>query len=281
MTLVKKRNPKQTLQTKRRFGEHHKKTKIYHKIYWPYLPLLIIAGLLVIGGFNIVLKNGTNFTNKQLVAEINNARISKQYQPIRINPDLDNLARVLIDQLKNTNSNKALGQVALNLRHTQSTYSDYGLNLAYGFKNNNYIVNGWLINSPDRQNILNPDYSQIGLATKTINFNHKYQRVVFAILAPNKDNNVILTPFVNYGSKSLNLSSAAALGIRFSKTYLFITLLLILIIAVILIFRNYKKIANYLKKGEKYLLKHFILDIVLILIIALLSIILFSIGKVI
>ena len=281
MTLVKKRNPKQTLQTKRRFGEHHKKSKNYHKIYWPYLPLLIIAGLIIISGFSIFIKNGSNFNNQNLVNAINDVRTSKEFKPITLNPYLNSLASVEIDQINNTTSNSALKQVANNLMNSKSSYSEYGLNLAYGFKNNNYIINGWLINSPDRQNILNPDYSEIGLATKTINFNHKYQRVVFAILAPQKNNNVILTPFVSYGSRTLGLSSVAALGKTNSMTYLFITMTLILIIMVILIFRNYKKLNNYLKKGEKYLLKHFILDIILVLIITLLSIILITVGKVI
>ena len=280
MTLVKKRNPKQTLQTKRRFGDHHKKGRNYHKIYWPYLPLLVIAGLIVVSGLRLMLINGSNYSSNSLVNDINNVRSAHQYSAFKLNSSLSSLASIEINQLNNTTSNSALKQVANNLKSSESSYPEYGLNLAYGFKGSNYIINGWLINSSDKQNILNPDYNQIGIASKNINFNHKYQRVYLAILAPTKENNIILTPFISYGTKSLNLSSAEALGITNSKTYLFVTLFIIFLIIIILIFRNSKKLYSFFKNGEKYLLKHYILDIVLILIIVLLSIILLSVGKV-
>ncbi len=280
MTLVKKRDPKQTLQTKRRFGEHHKKGKNYQKIYWPFLPLLIIAGLLVISGVKLMVINHSNLSNNNLITAINNVRSNHRYKSINLDSNLSSLAEVELNQLNNTSSSKALKQVAANLKSTQASYAEYGLNLAYGFRNNNYIINGWLINSSDKQNILNPDYSQIGIASKTINFNHKYQKVIIAIFAPKQAHNIILTPFVSYGSSSLDLSSAEALGITNSKTYLFLTSFIIFILIIILVVRNFKKIIKYFKNSEKYLLKHYLIDIVLILIIIFLSMVLLTVGKV-
>ena len=48
MTLVAQKKRQPSVHHQKRYGQHQRQTKPYLKTYWPYLPLFMVAGFVII-----------------------------------------------------------------------------------------------------------------------------------------------------------------------------------------------------------------------------------------
>lgn len=176
MVLVTKPKKEPAIHHKKRSGSHHKRTKPYAKAYWPYLPLLALAGIAF--GFNMLwnqlpssggyVLGATSETavSRQLLQDTNSARNQDQLQALHYNRQLAAAAQAKANDMAARNywSHTAPDgtQPWYFIDGSGYQYQIAAENLAYGFGTSKAVVQGWL-NSPEhRDNLLNASYRDVG-----------------------------------------------------------------------------------------------------------------------
>jgi hypothetical protein len=143
--------PKKSVHHKKRMAQHHRQSKRYVKAYFPYLPMLMLVGVALavnsLWSNGSVLGNSANFSADQLLILTNHERSNAQLGGLNMDPELTTAAQNKANDLVNRN-------------YWSHTAPDE--NLAYGFKNAQQVVVGWM-NSPEhRANLLNGNYEDVG-----------------------------------------------------------------------------------------------------------------------
>jgi hypothetical protein len=156
---------------KKRHGQHHKVSKHYSKIYWPYLPMLLIVGL----GFMVntfwhgpskVLDYATSMSNGALLQETNTQRIQNGLGALALNNTLSQAAQAKANDMvardywaHATPEGKQPWQF---MSEAGYNYTLAGENLAYGFATSAETVAGWMNSPGHRANILKAGYKDVG-----------------------------------------------------------------------------------------------------------------------
>lgn len=197
MVLSVKKEKAAPIHHRKRHGLHHKRGKDYDKHYWPYLPLLAIAGI----GFMLnvlwtplasvathdVLGYATNTSLAGLLDETNAQRANNGAPTLQLNSQLNQAAQA-----------KAEDMVARNYwSHTSPDgkepwwfianagykYTTAGENLAYGFVSSNATITGWMNSSGHRANLLNANFQEVGfgIASSPDYLSNGEQTVVVAL----------------------------------------------------------------------------------------------------
>lgn len=172
--MVLAAKPKRTpaLHHKKRTGQHHKQSSHYAKPYWPYLPLLAIIGIGIIGNslwgqhLHGVLGDHTNITSTQLLADTNVQRAADHESSLKLDSQLTAAAQAKAQDMAARNywsHNTPDGQTPWSFMSDAGyQFSAAGENLAYGFGSSDAVLNAWM-NSPEhRTNILDNKFSDIG-----------------------------------------------------------------------------------------------------------------------
>lgn len=152
----------------------HKQTKKYLKVYWPYLPLVVITFLILSVWqpwqsrlFQAdVLPYATDVSISGLL-ESTNARRSRIGVPqLQLNTELSQAAQAKAYDMAVHNywahtapDGTAPWQFINNAGYN---YKKAGENLAYGFDSSNSVVGGWMNSPSHRDNILDPSYQHVG-----------------------------------------------------------------------------------------------------------------------
>ncbi|HET6924630.1 MAG TPA: CAP domain-containing protein [Candidatus Saccharimonadales bacterium] len=169
MTLVARAKP--PAHHKKRSGSHHRRTKSYHKAYWPYLPiaLIVLGGIIfnaLVPAHKAVLGYATDMSISSLLSDTNAQRSDNGLPGLGLNSQLDQAAQAKANDMAARDywsHNTPDGQTPWSFIIAAGyNYQTAGENLAYGFDSASETVTGWM-NSPEhRANILNTTYKEVG-----------------------------------------------------------------------------------------------------------------------
>ncbi len=193
MAIAVKQKPKRTISHKKRRGVHQKRSTHFVKAYWPYLPLLFIVGLGLIFNSSFiqsgVLSYATNVTPAGLLSSTNVEREQNALHSLTLNPTLSQAAQAKANDMITRNYWSHVtpdGQEPwVFINQTGYLYQAAGENLAYGFADNMSTVTGWMNSPGHRANILNGTYSEVGFGiAHSPNYqNEGEQTIVVALYA--------------------------------------------------------------------------------------------------
>lgn len=104
---------------------------------------------------------------KQVVTIVNNERAKKGLKPLYENWQLSRVARYksqdMIDKRYFSHTSPTYGSPFTMIKNFGINYRTSGENIAYGQRTPSEVMNSWMNSTGHRQNILSPNYSQIGV----------------------------------------------------------------------------------------------------------------------
>lgn len=149
-------------------------TKTHAKVYWPYLPLLI----LLIGGLFLnvwqplqsskpaTLAYATEMSRANLLSSTNQRRADNGKAGLTLNSKLNASAQAKADDMVARDywsHNTPDGQEPWVFIDAQGyNYKKAGENLAYGFSTSNDTVTGWMNSPSHKENMLDGAYTEVG-----------------------------------------------------------------------------------------------------------------------
>ncbi len=161
----------------------HKPTGIsdhaFAKVYWPYLPLVLIMvfllGLSVQSGAlsavlahhsSKVLSYATSMSNSLLLKDTNDDRSANKVAPLALNSELSRAAQSKANDMAARNywsHDTPDGNPPWVFVTDQGySYQKLGENLATGFSNEMATVNAWMASPSHRENLLDPAFTEVG-----------------------------------------------------------------------------------------------------------------------
>ncbi len=157
---------------KKRYGQHKKQTHSYRKVYWPYIPMLVmLLSVLIFGNIKPqqignVLGINNDISTLKLLSETNNERTSRSISPLKSNEQLNQAAQAKAEDMKTKNywsHNTPEGnQPWIFIDTIGYSYQKAGENLAYGFSSSNATVSGWMQSPSHRENLLDNEFTEVG-----------------------------------------------------------------------------------------------------------------------
>lgn len=159
-------------QKNKRSGHHHRHTKKYVKVYWPYAPIaLIVAVGLFLGNWEPQTKNGvlayaTEMSITTLLDASNQQRGKNDKPALKLNGQLTKAAQDKANDMTTRNywsHNTPEGKEPwIFVQGAGYNYQKAGENLAYGFNSSSETVAGWMNSPRHKENLLDPNYSEVG-----------------------------------------------------------------------------------------------------------------------
>ncbi len=265
--------------TKKRISKvkkpQHKQTKKYLKTYYPFLPLLASIGFLLMvllsplrQPSSAVLATATNISTTNLLQDTNEQRTKNNSPNLVLSDRLSQAAQLKADDMSARNywSHKTPdgNNPWVFIDKTKYIYTKAGENLAYGFEDSASTVTGWMNSPTHRANMLDKDFSEVGFGiANSNNFNNSgASTIIVAFYAkPMPLDNT------NYGA---NTNKTHTLGdgmtIRGANIFTGTNWAVYLVGAAIGASTTYLAVVHgnglrkKLKKGEKFIIKHPVLD---------------------
>lgn len=157
----------------KRHGRHQKQTRHFMKVYWPYLPLLIIVGTgLLFSAYwqprtrSGVLPYATSMSTNDLLQSTNSHRSSNGKTALTLSSQLNQAAQAKANDMTARDywsHNTPEGNPPwVFIDQTGYDYKKAGENLAYGFMTSSDTVAGWMNSQSHRDNMLDSAYQQVG-----------------------------------------------------------------------------------------------------------------------
>jgi hypothetical protein len=151
----------------------------FERVYWPYLPIVLaISALLTLGAQNgnlqayarhpggRVLAYATSMSIGGLLSDTNASRAANGVAGLALNEKLDAAAQASADDMAARNywsHNTPEGNPPWSWVTNQGySYQKLGQNLATGFNNEQATTDGWMASPPHRENLLDPDFKEVG-----------------------------------------------------------------------------------------------------------------------
>ena len=259
----------------------HRHTKEYLKHYYPFLPLFIsfifffTALLLPVSTIlSSSVKGAETSEIEQSIIEITNSVREK-----------DSLVGLNSNQkLKDAAESKAKDMVRRNywshttpegsepwdfIKKNGYSYATAGENLAYGFNNGQNIVNAWLSSPAHRDNILNNEYAEVGIGTATAtNFQDGGPAIIvvamYAKPLNTQTSSVVENGILGVSDKQIALVSSST-GATWARNTMYILTSLGVLYLLISHSVGAKKV---LHRGELFVVRHPVLDSLIIITIS-------------
>lgn len=281
--------------------KREKRTKRFLKVYAPYIPLLVIVGLgLFLSSYNefnrssnkTVLSYATNTSDTGLLEATNKARSDNNLTALSLSPSLDQAAQAKAEDMAardywshNTPDGKEPWYFI-----EQAGYSYYKAaeNLAYGFETSRSTVSGWMNSPSHRENLLDKSLEQVGFGIVNVpNYQKKGpQTIVVAMYGKPLSNTVAAAPASQPAiqpavTKPLSQSANQQKNISYIQTLTngrmpwisFALGLSMGIILAYLVLKHGHSLQRKIRRGEKFILHHPLLDTTLIALVALMAIV--------
>lgn len=256
----------------------HKHPKHYAKVYWPYLPLVLILGIgLWLGHPSSeraqrgTLNYATDVNNAQLLASTNRQRASHGQSALQVSSDLAASAKIEAQNIVDQNSWDAA--------------SASNQTIAYGFDSSDQAVKGWLNSAASRQTVLDGGYRQVGYGTvQSQNFQNDGPATIIVALygqasssAGNQAasiglNQPLLANTVTSISKVQTLTDGNMPWIGLAVAVLGVLCVVFLVLKHSLGFRR------SWRRGEKFVLSHPVFDLTLVALAAVCALLCQNVG---
>lgn len=157
---------------RKRHGKHQRHSQPFVKVYWPYIPLLVIvlAGLTLSGWQprhnKGVLAYATEVSTAGLLGSTNEKRSAHGKTLLSLNNKLNQAAQAKADDMANRDywsHNTPEGKEPwIFIDQAGYVYKQAGENLAYGFTTSSDTVNGWMNSASHKANMLDGAYQEVG-----------------------------------------------------------------------------------------------------------------------
>jgi uncharacterized protein YkwD len=262
-------------------GLHHKIDKKYGKVYWPYLPMLLITILGISVGIFVLFQNQntkpSSVNYASLFNSTNQYRIKNGLDQLIYSKDLSTAAQSQANQIAIADSWSPLNESkypAFSLITTKfQNLSSPSENLAYGFKTSGSIISAWSNSDYQNSNILNQHSNSVGYGiVNSINLmDMKNQAIVIAIFANNRTIpmatklKAVIKPYgVNTSTQTLAIIRLNSI-IKYSDVReLYILGTLMFIIGVVILSKHTYLLHKWIVSGENLVIKHPVIDLTLI-----------------
>lgn len=272
---------------------HKKHPKHYAKVYWPYLPLILVMSLALWLSYPAVsrsqrgvLSYSNNINNAALLEASNQQRQSNQKPALANNPLLTKAAQAKADDMATRNywsHNTPDGQAPwIFVEATGYQFQSLAENLAYGFDDSSETIKGWLNSPSHRDKLLSNDYQEVGFGiAESQNYLGKGPETIIVAMYGTPGNaapSQVLSEATNNDAKSISKAQAITAG----KTpwISFAIGLLAGAGVVYLLIKNSVAVHRAIKKGEKFIHKHPVWDVTILALIVLCVLLSQSIGTI-
>lgn len=275
------------------------------------MPLLLIMGLSLLIGQSFVARSqrdvlsyATEVSRNSLLDETNQARTSNSLNELTIDTKLNKAAQAKADDMVSRNywSHTTPDDEApwVFVDEVNYSYQKVGENLAYGFVTSGETVRGWMQSTSHRQNILDSAYTEIGFGiasspdyigngqqtvivalygrpASAIRLPASFSSLSFGVISPNEQpvnssDRIISEPAVMSVSKVHASSIGTIPGISFILGLIAGAGLVFLII------RHSIKLKRLIKDGERFVVKHPVLDLTIVSFVVLVALLSQSVG---
>ncbi len=161
---------------------------------------LLLLALLIFGmqlGYNVIVSGHatlfayeTEVTQPELLQDINASRVEGKVNPLKNNVALTNAATLkATDMIQNQYwaHDAPSGTTPWHWFEVANyPYQHAGENLAKNFHTSNGVVNAWILSRAHRENLLNPDYQDVGVAVKSGVVQGKEVTIIVALFGTQK-----------------------------------------------------------------------------------------------
>jgi len=154
-------------------------SKSFERIYWPYLPLLVVIGALLFfsnqsGALSSAIKNptggvlayATSMSINGLHSSTNGERSGNGVAALSLNSKLNAAAQAKANDMAARNywsHNTPEGNPPWTFIEAQGySYQKLGENLAAGFSSDSAAIAGWMASPPHKANLLDPAFTEVG-----------------------------------------------------------------------------------------------------------------------
>lgn len=164
------KSARSSLHHRKRKGHHQRRSNNFHKVYLPYMPLVIsiIASILISGWQpgGHTLAYATNTSINGLLVATNDERNNAGQKSLTLNNKLISAAQAKANDMASRNywsHNTPEGQEPwVFVEDAGYKYIKAGENLAYGFLDSNSTVDGWMNSPSHKANLLDSSFSEVG-----------------------------------------------------------------------------------------------------------------------
>lgn len=290
--MVLKAAPKkrETHHQKQRHGKHHAHDKNYRNTYWPYLPLAIVVGIGFLANSlwptfqSAVLGYATNTSVNGLLLETNKERQNHGLGELSLNSQLSQAATSKAQDMAERNYWSHVtpdgAQPWVFIKDAGYSYASAGENLAYGFEGSDSTVAGWMGSTPHRINMLNSGYKDVGFGMANVeDYQGTGQQTIVvamygtplsdghAAAAATSDSGVAgqATTFQDSAAQASQQVSRIEVFTGPSATWLILaTTIVAALAAAIFLFRHSLFWHRALVKGERFIVRHPLLDVTVV-----------------
>jgi hypothetical protein len=157
---------------KKRNAGHHRHSKRYLKVYWPYAPMLLIVALgLFLGNWQPATRNGvlayaTEMGIDTLLVSTNEQRSANGSSTLKLNSKLTAAAQNKANDMTSRNywshATPDGKEPWVFVQKAGYEYQKAGENLAYGFDSSKDTITGWMNSEGHRKNLLDNGYTEVG-----------------------------------------------------------------------------------------------------------------------
>lgn len=282
----------------------HKNSKDFLKVYYPYLPLITVLMLImaVIQPWQSrfaqkqgILPYATEMSVSELTKDTNIRRAKNKVDQLSLDKKLSEAAQAKANDMvkrdywsHSTPDGNAPWEFITDANYL---YKKAGENLAYGFSNDNEVIAGWMNSKSHRENLLDPAYKNVGFGFAQSN-DFIDQGPTTVIVAMYGEPSTSTKSAAAKGAKPTSFNTLGATeepgnfpvrrvqsitsGIAPWSPYVVGAILGALIM--FLIFKHGRALRRSVIKGEHYVIKHPLVDVTIMSIIALGAVISQQIG---
>lgn len=266
-------------------------SKAFQRVYWPYLPLVIVIGLmLVVGGRNSALQQAAanpipniqlqddRMSADELLHDTNVQREEAKVPPLSRNAKLDAAAQAkAIDMVKRNYWSHETPDGAtpwIFVKDVAYNYEKLGENLAAGFNDEYSAVIGWMASDSHRQNVLDGDFIEVGFGiAQSSNYTSAgggQMTVVVAFYGKPSTSARTSVAIVKGATTSMKTSHAQLALAELPAAGVATNVAIGLFILAVLVWltRHVRSLRRAFKQGEKFVLRHPLFDLGLLVIAA-------------
>jgi hypothetical protein len=273
----------------------------FEKVYWPYIPFLAVALILLITSARsglasawfknpkAVLSYATSVNDQDLLSDTNQARQSAGQKTLKLNAELTKAAQAKANDMALRNywsHNTPAGNPPWTfVTATGYTYQKLGENLAAGFADSQSTIDGWLASPEHKENMLDSGYSEAGFGfannpnyTSTGNSGPMTIVVAFygtpetsAISLDKNSNSVLALAASDLSSQppaSASRAQLALAGLPLAKYSTMIASLSIFALAALWLHRHAMAMRRAFVSGERFMITHPLTDAVFVALLA-------------